>query len=220
MIRVARIGVVLIEPNDGSIPSHPRAAAVRLVRNGLKKLLGKPVVKDGFEATGNYIYSVSRREIEKFALGLGLRHLAFNGYNDHYVPGVEYELLADRGPLFQAVRKKVAFRDRLCRLGLIEPSLLAAVILKPEPAPQLAAALRALGFVVITLPENPYAKPALRPPRGLTWTQDCEKAWRMRDSSATARPWFRWESRPRFAAPAGFSIIVRPVPFRTPARAP
>ena len=40
-------------------------------------------------SSGNYVYTVSEREIEKLCLGLDLPHVYFKGLNDVYVPGGE-----------------------------------------------------------------------------------------------------------------------------------
>ena len=43
-----------------------------------------------FEAEGNYVFSISERELEKVQLGMHRRYLAFNSVNDYYEPGFEF----------------------------------------------------------------------------------------------------------------------------------
>ncbi len=44
-----------------------------------------------WEGSGNYVFAISRREIEKIALGLNLPQTVVKGLNDHYVKGCEFE---------------------------------------------------------------------------------------------------------------------------------
>lgn len=88
MFRVCKKGVILTEPRDQAIDRAPMNWVLKTV----KKILGRG---DGeyhyhsFETVGNYVYTLSEREIEKFALGMHYRYVAFSGVNDAYVNGVE-----------------------------------------------------------------------------------------------------------------------------------
>lgn len=76
MLRVAKIGVVLIEPIDGYINSSLFEKILIFLRNTLLK---HP--RHTYEDSGNYVYKVSKREFEKIALGVRLPYLAFKGIN-------------------------------------------------------------------------------------------------------------------------------------------
>ncbi|MGH7224815.1 MAG: methyltransferase domain-containing protein, partial [Gemmataceae bacterium] len=81
MLRVAKKGVILVEPND-RINSR-----VRRARALYKRLLGGPKVHmdiNAYEKVGNYISSISPRTVEKIALALNIPQLAFKGLNDAY----------------------------------------------------------------------------------------------------------------------------------------
>ena len=88
MLRVCRIAVVLIEPNDSIIEYKPLAFIIPLI----KKILGQKanIERHEFEDVGNYCYRVSKREIEKFQLGMHRRYVAFKGINDYYEKGAEF----------------------------------------------------------------------------------------------------------------------------------
>lgn len=156
MLRVARKGVFLIEPNDPYVNRKLTEMASRNVRDLIMALAGKKNIEHGFEETGNYVYSISRREIQKVALGLNYRAVAFKGINDAYVFGVEYEKLAKIGPLQKKVRRLIALKDLLCKLRLMDYSLLVAIIFKQEPSKALHEGLSEEGYEIVALPENPY----------------------------------------------------------------
>lgn len=158
MLRVASKGVVLIEPTDPWIHAGILEAVCRRLRSLAKRMLRRECARHCFEESGNYIYSVSRREIEKVALGLDCRSVAFKGINDTYIVGVEHEKLADNGPLQRRVRRRIALANGLCRLGCMDYEKLTAVVLKQAPPAALSKALVDAGYAVVSLPENPYVK--------------------------------------------------------------
>jgi ubiquinone/menaquinone biosynthesis C-methylase UbiE len=157
MLRVAKKGIFLIEPNDAYVNRKLTEMAFRDVRDLIiKARVGKKGIEPRFEESGNYVYSISRREIQKVALGLNYSVVAFKGINDAYVFGVEYEKLAEKGPLQKKVRRLIALKDLLCNLGLMEYNLLVAIIFKQEPSKELSHGLSEEGYEIVVLPENPY----------------------------------------------------------------
>jgi ubiquinone/menaquinone biosynthesis C-methylase UbiE len=158
MLRVARRGVLLIEPNDAEIPDSAMTRCSRGLKNIIKGLLGKASHGHAFEELGNYVYTVSPRELEKVALGIGLPAVAFAGVNDYYLPGVEFEPAQEASVLFRRVRARIARYDRLCRLGLNQWGLLGALLLKDNPSEPLRSALERQGYDLAALPANPYSK--------------------------------------------------------------
>jgi len=159
MLRVARKGVVLIEPNDKYINNHNSKFKEKFFRNLkdiLKTLIKRETKKDGFEELGNYVFSISRREIEKVALGLNYKMVAFKGINDTYVNGVENEKLSVNGPLQKQVRRSISIKNLLVKIGLSDYYLLTAIIFKQEPSKKLLHNLSINGFEIVNLPDNPY----------------------------------------------------------------
>jgi ubiquinone/menaquinone biosynthesis C-methylase UbiE len=156
MLRVARSAVLLIEPNDQLCVQGVAATVSRMTKNAVKRLLHRSTHYHQFETGGNYVYSISPREMEKVALGMGLRTVAFRGINDYYLPGVEFEPAIAGNALFRRVSRKIARYDLLCRLGISQPGLLAVVLFKRTPSPEIRAAMLQHGYDVRDLPENPY----------------------------------------------------------------
>ena len=156
MLRVSSKGVILIEPNDKYINDNISEILFRTIRQLIKKILGLNVSKHGFEDSGNYVFRISKREIEKVALGLSFNVVAFKGINDAYYAGVEYEKFSDNGPLKRKVKGLIIMQDFLCKLGLINYGLLAAILFKKKPSTTLIKELANDGYEILNLPDNPY----------------------------------------------------------------
>jgi hypothetical protein len=122
----------------------------------LKALLRKDRAWHVFEESGNYVFSISRREIEKVALGLNYETVAFKGMNDAYFIGVEHEKMSEDGPLQRKVKRRIAIANLLCKLGLTDYTILAAVLFKVTPSEDMLRCLASQGFEVRHLPQNPY----------------------------------------------------------------
>lgn len=152
MLRVAKKAVILIEPNDA--PSKLQSIIINFSKKGNTSF--KRGYFNSFEESGNYVYKISEREIEKIALGIGLQYLAFNGLDDYYLQGVEYKNVNTPTFLFFKIKTILALLDILYKLKLRERSLLTAVIFKNEPKQRLKKNLIKSGYRLITLPDNPY----------------------------------------------------------------
>jgi ubiquinone/menaquinone biosynthesis C-methylase UbiE len=158
MLRVSRHAVILIEPADW-LPSPVPRRVLQAAKNVVRRVMGKtaPHPDTGnYEPVGNYVYSLSEREVEKLALGLNLPSVAFRRFHDVYIEGVEFERIADNGELYKRTQSALRKNDLLNKLGLITQNHIAAVIFKRKPTPSLVQKLGAMGFRVITLPQNPY----------------------------------------------------------------
>lgn len=159
-LRVARKGIILIEPRDPNVISTNYAKLMlrRGAINLLKKFIGKPIYYEygNYEPVGNYVYTISEREIEKVALGLNYDLVAFKGLNDCYSVGVENELKKDNGKLFQQVNKGINDADVRVKMGKAMPGLLVAVIFKEMPSIDCLESLEKEGFMLKKLPKNPY----------------------------------------------------------------
>jgi len=158
MLRVARQAVILIEPNDAE--DKPLLRHINLsIRKLLKRALGvdNDYHRDTtrFEPVGNYIYSISAREMEKVALGLSLPVVAYKYMNDYYEEGVE-DAVAHSSVLYHKVARRIKRLDLLSRLSLQPYGLLIQIIFKNHPTDQLLKELRDGGFKIVHLPRNPY----------------------------------------------------------------
>jgi SAM-dependent methyltransferase len=153
MLRVARVAVVLIEPQD----EYPPRLLTRL-KVVIKRLAGRDL-KPGyhsFEEWGNYVYTVSERELTKAALAVGLTHIAFKPMNSFYVSGGEHEVLSRYNRAYLKIRLMIVIQDALTALGAVHAGLLVAILFKGAPDSSLESALRQQGFRLPPLPENPF----------------------------------------------------------------
>lgn len=158
MLRVSKLGVILMEPLDTNIESKFLNKLLPLI----KRLLGRSSNKDGhgFEPVGNYIFSISERELEKIQLGMHRRNIAYYYVNDYYEPGSEFVQLdsQNKSDIRKIWKTKVIinFRNFLSRFNLMSSGLLVAILFKEEPSSSLINSLKHSGWQVKTLPRNPY----------------------------------------------------------------
>jgi ubiquinone/menaquinone biosynthesis C-methylase UbiE len=160
MLRVCNVGVILIEPNDSRIDHRILNRLLPLI----KILLGKKGngSMHNFEPVGNYVFAVSKRELEKIQLGMHRRFIAYHFINDYYESGFEFISLnssnsVDKRKIFKT-KLLISMRDILTRLGLITPGLLVSILFKSEPDKALLKALTSSGWAIKELPHNPYLK--------------------------------------------------------------
>jgi ubiquinone/menaquinone biosynthesis C-methylase UbiE len=169
MLRVCNKAVVMIEPaerlaSNGAETKPYLIAGLRLI---LAKLLRKgyrPYVppleglNHSFEEAGNYIYTVSIRELEKLVHGMALGGLAWKGINDMYVKGCEFEEAKHGNPIFDRINWSIAQGDKLCKAHpqFHQPNLVSVIIFKSPPEPALAEKLTLAGFQMPQVQQNPY----------------------------------------------------------------
>lgn len=147
MLRVVKTGLVLQEPADDE-PRNLRGAAFLLATRG-----ASPIQGFQFEPSGNFVYTLSRREISKMLLSVGLSTYYSRYIIDHYIEGVEFERFP--GPLARQVERKIARARFLSRLYGIDSGLVTVVIPKNEDG-VLHEKLVGAGFRCTRLPKNPY----------------------------------------------------------------
>jgi ubiquinone/menaquinone biosynthesis C-methylase UbiE len=161
MIRVSRKAVVFIEPNDPYCKPIPRRL-IDLIKATIQSIRKKKNQQHPehlhFEESGNYVFTVSKREMEKIAIGLQLPAVAFYYFNDYYEQGVEFERQSSSSRLFKRVQRKIKLSNLKCRLGLSNHGNLITVLLKEKPSPDLRFKLKDVGFEIIDLPVNPHLK--------------------------------------------------------------
>lgn len=145
MLRVAKKGVVLIEPSDPCSSCRNPEAFWDIVMRWNK-----------FEEIGNYIYFVSPREMIKVAMGLNLPTIAFKEFNDHYTEGVHKEKASSDSELFQKVKEEIKKWDNLCNETHRPSTHLSVIIFKEAPNLETKEQLLAQDFKVIDLPKNPF----------------------------------------------------------------
>ena len=149
MLRVARVGAVLIEPLDD-------IRVLSVVRTMAKKLL-RGDIEMNFETSGNFLYRLNIRELGKLHTAMGGKVMAFKGINDFY-HGRLSQCVANQWNAGTLLTKTgIAVQDALARMRLMGFGLGCVVVFKGQPESKLLERLARSGFKVIELPKNPYA---------------------------------------------------------------
>lgn len=164
MHRVCSQAFIFMEPTDYWAPENPTLYAQEHLKRSMWEELG---VKDGmmFEPCGNYAYLFSRREIEKCALGLNLRWMAFKGLCTNRLvnmksfepeKGEQYRM-DDSSQAVSELKDEIVKDEFMCKKGWKQYGKCVWALFKtPEIDEKLHAALIEDGWTVKELPENPY----------------------------------------------------------------
>jgi hypothetical protein len=157
MIRVAKKGVILIEPID-ILSKMPLLLFIKNMLDLINPVLINKIWKNRFswEIVGNYVFKISEREIEKIAMCIGLSCLAFKEINvlldtkeDTLTVPTDYKLL-------KKLQRQLSFLIFFSKLRLIPYNTLCSVIFKEMPDNELLNKLKENGYKIIKLPRNPY----------------------------------------------------------------
>lgn len=144
MLRVAKKAVVLIEPQDpwSDVP-----------------LLGGDHVA-GYESVGNYVYTISRREMVKVALGMDLPVVAFKGIFDHCPPKIEEIKVSPNDARFHEYMRALMIGEQQCAQGATKNNMLFAVLFKETPSQEAIQAFTTEpdGWSMTFFPGNPHKK--------------------------------------------------------------
>ena len=145
MLRVAKSGVFLSEPND-------RPEEVDFLTG---RFWEQVKIKAEYEECANYVYPFSRSEAVKVALGSNLPQVLFKGLNDHYIKGVEFEPAdRERSEIFRKVTDEIERLDRLCLEGKADYKTIMVGLLK-KPLDELSKDnFIAQGWQVLDLPRS------------------------------------------------------------------
>ena len=108
---------------------------------------------------GNYVYTTSERELEKFMLGIHHNTIAFTGINDHYsnISGYEIENLNLSMRLkFLCLKTIIAVKNLLNLLNIRKTNLLKAILFKNNLNENLKFIIKKEGFKFKIFTKNPY----------------------------------------------------------------
>ncbi len=158
MIRVAKKGIVIIEPQDPVL----KMPLLMFINNVLEKIKYGSVNKIwknrfSYEAVGNFVYKVSEREMEKFAAGINLPMIAVKNFNPNFwFPGSEKIPAVKAEKKFRRILLKKSARDFLSKSGIVPSQSLSIIIFKTLPEIDLQESLRKDGYKLIRIPKNPY----------------------------------------------------------------
>lgn len=160
MLRVAKKGIMLIEPND-PISQMPLLLAMVNIMDRLDMNLVEKFWKNrfSFETVGNYVFKLSLRECEKISMGINLPALAYKGINNsYYTPETGNEIASEHSPSLKKIKRKIAWDNFLARCGIVPYQLLSVVLFKEKPDLFEIMTLKENGYQYREFPQNPYLR--------------------------------------------------------------
>lgn len=150
MLRVAKEGVVLIEPIDNAKPLDYLKTLVKKVIRGDHEM--------NFEPSGNFIYKPSVAEMGKLMTAVGGRYIAVKEFNDFFHPKFgNYEAKSiNIGSII--TKFGVIVQNILAKLGLLGYGLGSIIIFKGVPSDAILKSIHTDSYSLIELPVNPYSQ--------------------------------------------------------------
>jgi len=121
MLRVARYGFVIIEPQDPWMDWPCRTDPTQ----------------PHYESVGNYVYQFSRRDIEKIGYGTNITGVATKHLVDVYIPGCEHANCVEGDPTWQKTRQEVEEKTLAMKNGTIKANYVLGIFMKNSVAPEL-----------------------------------------------------------------------------------
>jgi ubiquinone/menaquinone biosynthesis C-methylase UbiE len=143
MMRVAKRAVVLIEPQDQWADFPPRA--------------GKAAAS--YERVGNYVYSLSQREVQKISLGMNLPGYACKNMQDVYIQGCEFAKAEPTDPVFATMVNTVKALEQRCNQNQEKWNYIMTIFFKDESLftnPALVDRMQSYGWQFEKTNTNPH----------------------------------------------------------------
>ena len=167
MLRVARVGVLLVEPLDPVIdlPRAPNLACWHTIdgnvfTSGLKgndEAVFTTLIDWDEDEAGNYVFSLSVRELKKLANALGLPFLGWKKFNSYYDQNLVNSPATDDSEDFAKFKEQIEFRDRLSNAGVMSPTYITGLLLKRPLPLNILNDLRNIGFSLNRIPTRRLA---------------------------------------------------------------
>lgn len=151
MLRVASKAVVLIEPIESGV------RPLKILKSVIKNLMRGDKTQE-YEESGNFIYRISQREIEKMLSALNFEIFAMKQFNDFYHPRLSHSVFNATSLKTKLTRIGILIQDILCKFGLLGYGIATIIIFKEVPSEELKQNMKADGYKFIKLPENIYLK--------------------------------------------------------------
>jgi ubiquinone/menaquinone biosynthesis C-methylase UbiE len=158
MLRVSKQAIILTEPHDFTSPALIRDILQKL-KHTLKKIIGLKIPHHdtgNYESIGNYIYTISIRDLEKIAQGIGLPCIAYKLFHDAYIPGVEKEEFSENASLYKKLKSEIKLNTLRKTLHITNPNNIQAIVFKIKPNDSILNALKKEGYQITIFPKNPY----------------------------------------------------------------
>ncbi len=149
MMRVSRKAAIFIEPAEG----HGR------ILNRFKRWMKRQLRGDKefeFEVSGNYIFRLSVREMEKMMIAMNGKTIAYKYINDYYHQSYGGDTVFPESKGLRLTKLGILVQDLLCKLHLMDWGLVTFIAFTGPLSDSLRQELSAKGFQIKNLPLNPY----------------------------------------------------------------
>ena len=157
-LRVSKQAIIFTEPHE-YYPAPVARRFLQKIKHAIKKIIGSPVPHHdtgNYETIGNYIYTISVRDFEKIAQGLGLPCMAYKQFHDIHLKGVETEIFSENAKLYKKIKSAIQLNTIKSKLRITRPNTIQAIIFKLKPDTMIINALKKDGYTFVLFPENPY----------------------------------------------------------------
>lgn len=160
MLRVARKGIVFVEPQDKLIDwpvrKHTDYYRELVAADEIGEKVSFRRTQDDFEIVSsyidwwedhafNYVYTLSKREIRKMALGMGLPSYATKNFNDFYQPDWALQAVPDSEG-FRNTVQQIDLHDSACAITGKPYSYITGMMFKQSPDPEIIGRLVQQGY--------------------------------------------------------------------------
>lgn len=145
MLRVARLGVALVEPQDQT----------RTPYEVLRRLKSKAIPGE-YESGGNFVFRVSLEELYRVGLAMNLPAVAHRYETFATIDGSDFIKTDERSARALKWKLKRGLRRVMAVIRLIRPMILLAVVLKEPPKPEDVAWFETNGWKLKYLQSNPH----------------------------------------------------------------
>jgi len=149
MIRVARIGVILIEPTDD------RFGLLEYFKRPVKILIRKEKLMD-YEDSGNFVFRVNSGELKKMLIAMDKPLLGIRYFNDFYLSSIAGNESSLRSPAFILTKFAIGIQNILSFLRLLKYCQVTVVAFKTRVDDAVKKDMRRFGYKLSVLPKNPY----------------------------------------------------------------
>lgn len=149
MVRISSKAVVLIEPAEGN------GRILNRFKRWMKTKLRGDTEFD-FEVSGNYIFRLSVREMEKMMIAMNSKTIAYRYFNDYYNESYGGDAISPESRGLRLTKLGIWIQDILCRLHLMDWGLVTFISFNGILEDSLRQKLKTEGYQVKNLPVNPY----------------------------------------------------------------
>jgi len=161
MLRVARKGVFFIEPQDQVIdwplgrhenfyrdlvPSDSVGERISIKNAHTQQEVSSSYMDWWEDQAFNYVYTFSKREIRKIALGMGIPSFAMKNFNDFYNPEWNNQAGTPGVEGFDRTLEQIQMHDTLCQVTGKAYSYITGLLFKETPSPHIVNQLSHLGY--------------------------------------------------------------------------